>query len=1194
MKKKIIAGVAALLMVASCVPGNAMFNFSPVTPVVVTAASASETVTINNVTVTIIINADGTVALQPRTAVDMGLNSSMTDLNVDLSAFKDKVMEMRNAADTGGFTKYSVTLRVPASGTLNNETKGNLAHIYFNDDLITAIDSSFAMGCTHLQTVDFGSTITNIGNNAFNGCSILQGSNKSTTLDVSNVTEIGDSAFSGCKMINKIKFGNNLTAIGKSAFFNNSALTSLELPESLETLNDSSFSGCAQLETVEFASNDHLGYIGITAFSGCAKLTAVTVKGRVGNTIPDGAPNPMGGTGIFKGCTSLQSFVWPNEYVVIPGDCFNGCTSLNEFKFGTGPADSKCQIIRKQAFANCSALVNIELPDANIGLEDYVFADCKKLEKVIVSEDLEYVGTYAFANCPVLTLYPRNDPNKTKNKVVLPPKWTILMDNTFYNDIGITQVDISPAVSMGKAVFMNCRSLKEVSIPDAVTDLNENVFNGCSSLKDVVVSKNLRYIGQSAFNNCKALETLTPTDAKKLDYTIQFPAQLGGVQQSGFQNCASFKYLNFAENTEFSVVGPSSFQGCTGLLGSNIGGNANNTIEMPVGVQVIEKSAFNGDTSLDKITFLGSVATVAEAAFEKCTSLEEVIMNDTITQVGASAFKGCSSLKSMPKTAEGKSAFTHIDIINNSTFEDCAALESAYIPKNVSQIGQKAFQKCKAMTSVQWEEGSKLYDIGSDAFRDCTALERFSSSTSGTLSVFPNSVQHIRANAFASDNLKEIKIVTPADGSTVYLGASAFAGNNALTKADLSESNIDEIPASCFANCTMLNTVRLPETYLVKVGEAAFSNCSYLHTLGDKNAPEGEYTIPASLTSIGNRAFENNYCMQIINFPKTATLLSMSMFNISIKEDVVQEKGYTPLEAINVDKDNPNYTSVDGILYNKDMSTLLCRPIRMTGDSFVVPNSVTTISESACAANIFLKNVTLNENLKSIANKAFGDCHKLEYVDFGKNGTVTLGNTVFTRSGGKITLYGTSNSTAQAYAANTSNTSYVLFVDNAKTAAKLNILNKDGATINKLTLAKKTNTYQLGCQQLDANGEESADTLVWSTSDPEVATINNNGLLTIKGMGEITVTVRNANDTTSTSITLVVNEDGSSGIVGDVNDDGKVDILDVSKVVAHVKSVKKLSGKELERADVNSSGAVDIKDVSMLVAHVKGAKKLSQ
>ena len=381
MRKKIIAGVAAMLMVASCVPANTNFGFSLTAPI--TASAANDKLELENVTLT--KTKDGDIEITPINLFAlMGVDDSVSTLDINMSKLKADITNFAG----GSLSGKKVILKQPKT-SLKNDV--NLSHINFTDDIITDVGASFVSGCKTLQTVNFGSKINTIGNSAFNSCDHLQGT-FGNTLDLSNIETIGDSAFSSAVELINIKFSDNLTSIGSSAFSSDAAIKNLNFPAALLSIGNSAFYGCKGLETVKFQGNDTLSSIGTSAFANCTSLTAVNVTGFNYNKLPNGSPSIESGARIFSGCTSLQNFTWSSSFTLIPESTFSGCSALTKFNFEGGAQGSSCVNIERSAFSGCKSLTSIDLPNANINIGDQAFYDCNKLQEVVVSDKLTNVG----------------------------------------------------------------------------------------------------------------------------------------------------------------------------------------------------------------------------------------------------------------------------------------------------------------------------------------------------------------------------------------------------------------------------------------------------------------------------------------------------------------------------------------------------------------------------------------------------------------------------------------------------------------------------------------------------------------------------------------------------------------------------------------------------------------------------------
>ncbi len=160
---------------------------------------------------------------------------------------------------------------------------------------------------------------------------------------------------------------------------------------------------------------------------------------------------------------------------------------------------------------------------------------------------------------------------------------------------------------------------------------------------------------------------------------------------------------------------------------------------------------------------------------------------------------------------------------------------------------------------------------------------------------------------------------------------------------------------------------------LVEIGEYAFLYNRYTKNITIENGP----------TTIGDYAFEYAKVLETISIPKSITSIGKGAFY-----------GIKTMKAFTVDADNPNFTAVDGVLYTKDMKTLLYYPAAKEGTSFTVPDTVTTIAEGAFLNAVNLQTVTLPEGLTTIERRAFMNCASLTTVNFPASVT-SVGSSAF-------------------------------------------------------------------------------------------------------------------------------------------------------------------------------------------------------
>lgn len=271
--------------------------------------------------------------------------------------------------------------------------------------------------------------------------------------------------------------------------------------------------------------------------------------------------------------------------------------------------------------------------------------------------------------------------------------------------------------------------------------------------------------------------------------------------------------------------------------------------------------------------------------------------------------------------------------------------KSITIPDTVKVINKGAFAKNLFLEEVKFGANSQLELIDQWAFQDCRSLKSITIPASVetiVMGAFFNSSRELTANV--SDppidftNTYSLTSVKFEKGSKLKtVGELAFRCQKALTSIELPDG-LETIGNAAFLKCPALTSVTLPDS-LETIGESAFMGCPALTSV----------TLPASVETIGNYAFNPDS-----EFPDSA------------------------LTAINVDAANPNFKSVDGVVYTKDGKILVAYPAAKKG-AFVIPDGVTSIQQGAfqCAQ---ISSLTVPEGVTEISVTAFCLCPNLESV----------------------------------------------------------------------------------------------------------------------------------------------------------------------------------------------------------------------
>ena len=315
-----------------------------------------------------------------------------------------------------------------------------------------------------------------------------------------------------------------------------------------------------------------------------------------------------------------------------------------------------------------------------------------------------------------------------------------------------------------------------------------------------------------------------------------------------------------------------------------------------VTVTSIGNGAFGWCKSLTGVTIPDSVTSISGSAFYGCTSLTSVTIPDSVTSIGGSAFGNCKSLTNMTIPDS-------VTLIGNGAFLGCTSLTSVTIPDSVTSIGEQAFSECTSLTSVTIPDS--VTSIGEQAFMGCTSL------TSVTI---PDSVTSIGEQAFSE--CTSLTSVTIPD-SVTSIGDGAFASCTSLTGIWVAEGNNDysSDASGVLFNKDKITLVQCPGTFreytipdsVTSIGEQAFMGCSSLTSV----------TIPDSVTSIHWGAFYDCTSLTSVTIPDSVTSIGAWAFrDCTSLTDVYYAGSEAQWKAISISSNGNDDLLTANIHYN--------------------------------------------------------------------------------------------------------------------------------------------------------------------------------------------------------------------------------------------------------------------------------------
>ena len=681
-------------------------------------------------------------------------------------------------------------------------------------------------------------------------------------------------------------------------------------------------------------------------------------------------------------------------------------------------------------------------------IDDFAFSGASSLEEITLPPNLETIGREAFCQLENLRVLNINDKLKS------------IDDRAMKSCVSLETIKLPETLtSMGISVFSNCNALKEIRIPGSIGKVPYQLLANCTSLEKVEICEGIKMLESQFILGCTNLKQLSlPStlesfsvgqldnlnNIERVDVAIGCPViqSVDGVlYEAGLK---TLLYYPSASKLKVYVT-PNKLQN----IETNAITNARNLEKVVItnGVKVIYSNAFQKCERLKEVDMFGCDISFFPNVFVECDSLAKIILPSKLVKVFDSSFENLKSLKSINIPLATQE-------IGANAFKGCTSLEGITIPKNINYISDNAFDGCKSLDSLVIKSSSCLF--GHNSFRGCDNMNVIKIHTSPyklegleNSQIIPgetnnrivyfyekyrsevemalywmdaNEIRYMQEEnneiiQFADSNVKSLCVKNwdvDNDGEISYEEAANVDNlNNVFHSSEIKSFNelkyftgLISIDDSDFYSCSSLETVALPESILT-IGRNAFANCKSL-----KNVEFGN-----SLISLQEFAFYLCTSLDKVKLPSTVEFIdkcafsccAFTSFEIPMKVcsfDEDQLSGCKALKDITVAEGNECFTAVDGVLYSKDMKTIIFYAVGNERTEFTIPESVEEISYNAFSGSQLqtitipetvtvigkgafsgskLKNIKLPENIKTISNSLFEDCSDLENVEFSNS-----------------------------------------------------------------------------------------------------------------------------------------------------------------------------------------------------------------
>ncbi len=748
--------------------------------------------------------------------------------------------------------------------------------------------------------------------------------------------------------------------------------------------------------------------------------------------------------------------------------------------------------IECNAFANCSNLTSVTIPNTINFIGWHAFENCCKLQSITLPSSITELGWGVFSGC-----------NSLKS-ISIPTQITSIGEYMFSGCSSLTNVTIPNNItSIGMGAFWDCTNLKSISIPTSIINIGDLAFLNCNSLKGISVKAGTtlaKLLIKASWNKCfspsypdllwcETDDGLTITGFSNSGLTkVSIPDQIDGVkvvaiEGSTFWGCENLKSVSTQAGTVVSKALYKSgwnkcvSSSCPDLLwyetddGLFINGSINTNVSSVVipdqidGVKVIgiASYAFYDNTKITNVTIPSSIMSIGSEAFANCSSLTNITIPNNISSIEWGVFRNCKSLKSISIKAGTDTAKALKDSGCDCVSPSCPDLLWYETDEGLTIQGLTN----PSMTHVTVPDkidGIKIIKINTlnGAFV-CTYTGAYAAGWKDQALLLDNLPSGTFGNLKWNINKDLILTISGSGKMTSNSSEAPWRKYSKGIEKIVIEQGATTIGNNAFSDFSHLRNIVVPDS-ITDIGSSAFNYCTALTNV----------TIPDSVTNIGWGAFNRCSNLTSVKLPKNLTCIVSSLFN-----------GCTHLSNVKL----PNkITSINDCAFSE------CSGLT----DISIPEGVSFVGSSAFNGCTGLKTVEIPTTVTSIESYAFYGCSGLE--------TITIPSSVENIGSSAIPGTATILCNKGSYAATWAKENGYAFQYLENIPITAIILNKTEKTLT-ITTKKKNPTYQLSVKGVEPEGA-TVPKVKWSSDNKKVATVDKNGLVKAIKPGEATITAK--------------------------------------------------------------------------------------